>query len=88
MQVPVIYTGILFSFSVPLLEKGCVFLLIFENFQIIFKITLYDLATPVSSLTVLEAHREFGKLTNSVTTRNDELLSGKYGEAGSDQFIG
>ena len=45
------------------------------------------MATPVSNLTVAEAHHEFGPLIDCIATKNEELMSGKYGEAGSADFI-
>ena len=45
------------------------------------------MATLVSNLTVAEAHHEFGKLIGHIATKNEELMSGKYGEAGSPDFI-
>ena len=45
------------------------------------------MATPVSNLTVAEAHNEFGVLIDHIATKNEELMSGKYGEAGSTDFI-
>ena len=45
------------------------------------------MATPVSNLTVAEAHHEFGVLIYRIATKNEELMSGKYGEAGSAVFI-
>ena len=45
------------------------------------------MATPVSNLTVAEAHHEFGKLIDRIAAKNEELMSGKYGEAGSPDFI-
>ena len=45
------------------------------------------MATPVSNLTVAEVHHEFGTLIDRIATKNEELMSGKYGEAGSPNFI-
>ena len=45
------------------------------------------MATPVDNLTVSEAHDEFGKLTDLIAAKNEELLSGEYGEATGDKFI-
>ena len=45
------------------------------------------MSTPVNNLTVDEAHAEFSKLTGLIATKNEELLSGGYGEATGDKFI-
>ena len=45
------------------------------------------MATPVDNLTVSEAHDEFGKLTDLIAAKNEELLLGEYGEATGDKFI-
>ena len=45
------------------------------------------LATPVSNLTVSEAHDEFGTLTDLIAAKNEELLLGEFGEATGDKFI-
>ena len=43
--------------------------------------------TPVNNLTRDETHAEFSKLTDFIATINEELLSGKFGEATEDKFI-
>ena len=45
------------------------------------------MATPVSNLTVAEAHYEFGVLIGRIAAKNEELMSSKYDEAGSADFI-
>ena len=45
------------------------------------------MATPVNNLTQSEAHAEFGKLTNAIAAKHEELLSGKFGEVTDDKFI-
>ena len=45
------------------------------------------MATPVSNLTVLEAHDEFQKLTDLIAAKNEELMSAKCGKATGDKFI-
>ena len=45
------------------------------------------MVTPVSNLTVDEANAEFGKLVNQMTTIDEKLKSGKFGEATSAPFI-
>ena len=45
------------------------------------------MATPVNILTVDETHAEFSKLTDLIAAKNEELLSGEYGEATSQKFI-
>ena len=44
------------------------------------------MATPVNNLTHDKAHAEFGKLTNAIAAKHEELLSGKFGEVTSDKF--
>ena len=44
------------------------------------------MATPVNNLTCDEAHAEFGKLMNTIATKHEELLSGKFGEVTGDKF--
>ena len=44
------------------------------------------MATPVSNLTVSEANDKFLTLTDLIATKNEELLSGKFGEATGDKF--
>ena len=80
--------GVLVSFAVPLFEKGCVFLFCsyIRVSKLFFKISKI-IATPVSNLTVLEAHNEFQKLTHLIATKNEELLSGGCGKATGDKFI-
>ena len=43
--------------------------------------------TPVDNLTHDEAHAEFSKLMDLIATKNEELLSGEFGEATGDKFI-
>ena len=45
------------------------------------------MATLVSNLTVGEAHHEFGTLIDRIAGKNEELMSGRYSEAGSPDFI-
>ena len=45
------------------------------------------MSTPVNNLTRDEAHAEFSKLTDLIATKNEELLSGEFGEATGDKFI-
>ena len=45
------------------------------------------MATPVSNITVLEAHNEFQKLTDLIAAKHEELMSGKFGKAGGDKFV-
>ena len=68
------------------LAKTC-FLLVFQSFQNLLEILHMIMATLVSNLTVAEAHDEFGVLIGRIAAKNEELISGKYGEAGSADFI-
>ena len=45
------------------------------------------MATPVSQLTSQQAHDEFRKLTDLITTKNEELMSGEFGEAEGSKFF-
>ena len=45
------------------------------------------MVTPINNLTVDEAHAEFSKLTDLIAAKNEELLSGEYGEATGQKFI-
>ena len=45
------------------------------------------MATPVSQLTSQQAHNEFCKLTDLIATKNEELMSGEFGEAGGSKFL-
>ena len=45
------------------------------------------MATPVSNLTVDEAHAEFSKLIDQITAIDEKLKLGKFGEATSAPFI-
>ena len=44
------------------------------------------MATPVNNLTHDEVHAEFGKLTNAIAAKHEELLSGEFGEVTGDKF--
>ena len=45
------------------------------------------MVTPVSNVTVDEAHAEFSKLVDQITTIDEKLQSGEFGEATSAPFI-
>ena len=45
------------------------------------------MATLVSQLTSQQAHDEFCKLTDLIATKNEELMSGEFGEAGGSKFL-
>ena len=45
------------------------------------------MATPVSQLTSQQAHDKFRKLTDLIATKNKELMSGEFGEAGGSEFL-
>ena len=45
------------------------------------------MATPVGNLTVDEAHTEFSKLIDQITTIDEKLKLGEFGEATSAPFI-
>ena len=44
------------------------------------------MATPVNNLTHDKVYAEFGKLTNAIAAKHEELLLGEFGEATSDKF--
>ena len=45
------------------------------------------MATPFSQLTSQQAHDEFRKLTDLIAAKNEELMSGEFGEAGGSKFL-
>ena len=45
------------------------------------------MATPVSHLTSQQAHDKFCKLTDLIAAKNEELMSGEFGEAGGSKFL-
>ena len=45
------------------------------------------MATPVSQLTSQQAHDEFCRLTDLIAAKNEELMSGEFGEAGGSKFL-
>ena len=45
------------------------------------------MATPVGNVTFDEAHAEFSKLVDQITTIDEKLQSGKFGEATSAPFM-
>ena len=77
------FAGILVSFAVPLFRYGCFFSFcsLFRDSKFKIKILHMIMASLVSNLTVAEAHNELGSLIDCIAAKNEELLSGKYGEA-------
>ena len=72
--------GVLVSLAVSLFGKG--FVLIFAHIfrALTLKIVsnlLLIMATPVCNLTVDEAHAEFSKLVDQITTMDEKLQSGE-----------
>ena len=45
------------------------------------------MATLVSQPTSRQAHDEFCKLTDLIATKNEELMSGEFSEAGGSKFL-
>ena len=80
--------GVLVTFAVPLIEIRrvlalLVFKSVFQNFLL--QITSI-MATPVSNVTNDEAHAEFSRLVQRITNLDEELQSGKFGNAGCETF--
>ena len=60
-------------------------LLIFQSIKI--RKSNKIMATLVSQLTSQQAHDEFRKLTDLNAAKNEELMSGEFGEAGGSKFL-
>ena len=87
-EILALFGHVLVTFAVPLIEIRrvlalLVFKSVFRNF--LFQITSV-MATPVSNVTNDEAHTEFSKLVEWITKLDQELQSGKFGNAGCETF--